>query len=251
MEVADARTHAVLHYIDLLTQRGYQPALDEVAKYESNLERTSAQVLMRNLAELFYQTALDYVQKVGWIEVLDNETRLVELTALGKSVLDHLNEQEQILEPASVVVLDDSDPLSYARFVKEIATYDTCMLADPYFRFDSLPDIVQHTHCTRILTSKRLKPEEISALSVALRDLDNSGEIEIRICKQEEFHDRFILPNSGSISFIGTSANSIGRKFSLIGKIKEPVAELIRAKYEQLWREATCLSSSSRPEERT
>jgi len=146
-------------------------------------------------------------------------------------------------EPQHVVVLSDKSPLSYARFVMEIARYDDCMLADPFFQVDNLPDILEYTNCTRILTrdSQKSQKERIAGLSVALKNINPQRGLQIRVSRHREFHDRYIITPSGPILAIGTSVNGVGTHFSVLVEIDEPVASLIRDRYREFWDQAEVL----------
>jgi hypothetical protein len=261
MKIADEISHRALDYISALSQQGYKVTVGELNAYIENPERRSQLGIVFTAAimgKLFeYEPLADHLQRIRWIKRLTvkkgtlSDTDKVELTKLGTAVLKALKQQEFVAEPSPVIILKADDFLSYSRVISEISKYDECLLADPWFRVDNLPDLIDYTSCSRILTSENIGKSGKLALAVALKKITKK-KFEIRVSNSKEFHDRFIVPKSGAVIFVGISINSVNRRFSVIGEISEPAAEEIRKAYEKFWADATSLkqkeaSESQRP----
>lgn len=247
MNITDEIGHRALSY---LNQQGYKVSVGELNAYIENPIRRSrwsisfTEAFKKSLFEL--ESMVDHFLRIRWIKrtVLKkgspSDADKVELTKLGSAVLKSLNQQELMAEPSLVIVLKAEDFLSYSRVISKISEYNECLLADPYFRIDNLPDLIDHTSCDRILTSERIQKRDKVALTVALKKITKK-KIEIRVSNAKDFHDRFIIPQSGPVIFVGTSINSINQKFSVIGEISDPAAEEIRKAYEKFWDTAKSL----------
>jgi hypothetical protein len=231
MNIADERVHRVLSYMAKLEKRGYPPNSGDIQRYASNPYRASDLKIMRHLSELGKQPVVNYLEEMRWIEGEDDNATGVRLSSLGRAVLKALDEEQEKAKPPEMVVLDDRSPLSYARLIREVSRLGECMIADPYFRLESLQDVVAHTACTRLLTSKQIGDEEL--------DGDLSAEanrmVDARVSSDREFHDRFAIPLAGPVLFVGVSFGGIRKNFSIMGKINEPIASMIREKYEAFW----------------
>jgi len=250
MNITDEIGHRALSYISALNQQGYKVSVGELNAYIENPMRRSQWSI--SFTEAFKkilfepESVVDHFLRIGWIKrtVLKkgspSNADKVELTKLGSAVLKLLNQQELIAEPSAVIVLKADDFLSYSRVISKISEYNECLLADPYFRIDNLPDLINHTSCNRILTSELIQKRDKVALTIALKEVAEK-KIEIRVSNAKDFHDRFIIPQLGPVIFVGTSINSINQKFSVIGEISDPVAGEIRKAYEKFWVEAISL----------
>lgn len=247
MNIADEIGHRTLNYISALNHQGYKVSVGELNAYIESPTRRSR--LSINFTEAFKKSLLglesvvDHFQRIGWIKRtalkkgIPSDADKVELTKLGSAVLKSLKKQELTAEPSPVIVLKAEDFLSYSRVISKISEFNEGLLADPYFRIDNLPDLIDHTSCDRILTSERIQKRDKVALTVALKEVTKK-KIEIRVSNAKDFHDRFIIPQSGPVIFVGTSINSINQKFSVIGEISEPAAGEIRKAYEKFWDDA-------------
>jgi len=250
MKITDETSHKALAYISVLSQQGYKLTVGELHAYIENLSRKllieDTPIERFKITLLKKESIVDFFHRLKWIKRKmikrnspSNKDK-IELTKLGLAVLKSLNQQELTAEPSPVIVLKADDFLSYSRVISEISKYDNCFLADPYFRLDNLADIIDHTSCSRILTSEKIGQNEKNALAVALKKITKK-KVEIRVSDAKEFHDRFIIPQTGPVVFLGTSINSVGQKFSVIGEISEPIIREIRMVYEKFWDEAECL----------
>jgi len=243
MNIADELVHRVLSYIAELEKHSYSPTFEDIERYASNPYRSSELNIIRHFSEIGKQSVVQYLEEMCWIEGEDESAVGVHLSSLGRTVLKALNDEQEKTKPPEMVVLDDRNPLSYAGLIREISRLGECMLADPYLRLESLQDIVEHTSCTRLLTSKKIGDKEVDGLAIAVRDLNAKGNrvIDARVSSDKEFHDRFAIPLAGPILFVGVSLGGIGKSFSVMGKIDDPIASMIREKYEAFWASSNAL----------
>ena len=237
MNIADELVHRVLSYMAELEKHGYSPTSEDIKRYASNPYRSSDLNIIRHFSEIGKQSVVNYLEEMCWIEGEDENAIGVRLSFLGRTVLKALDEEQEKAKPPEMVVLDDGNPLSYARLIREISRLGECMIADPYFRLESLQDVVAHTPCTRLLTSKQIGDKELDGLAIAVRDLSAEGNrvVDARVSSDREFHDRFAIPLAGPVLFVGVSFGGIRKNFSIMGKINEPIASMIREKYEAFW----------------
>lgn len=243
MNIADERVHRVLSYMAKLEKHGYPPNSGDIQCYASNPYRASDLKIMRHFFELGKQPVVNYLEEMHWIEGEDDNATGVRLSSLGRAVLKALDEEQEEAKPPEMVVLDDRSPLSYARLIREVSRLGECMIADPYFRLESLQDVVAHTTCTRLLTSKQIGDKELDGLAIAVRDLSAEGNrmVDARVSSDREFHDRFAIPLAGPVLFVGVSLGGIRKNFSIMGKIDDPIASMIRKKYEAFWASSNLL----------
>jgi len=59
--------------------------------------------------------------------------------------------------------------------------------------------------------------------------------VDARVSSDREFHDRFAISLAGPVLFVAVSFGGIRKNFSIMGKINEPIASMIREKYEAFW----------------
>jgi hypothetical protein len=53
-----------------------------------------------------------------------------------------------------------------------------------------------------------------------------------------DVHDRFVVPESGSVDQMGTSLSGLGKKLTVTAPIATPAADSIRSEVERAWGEA-------------
>lgn len=159
------------------------------------------------------------------------------LSALGWTVLIVLNEEQEEAKPPEMVALDDKSPLSYARLIRDVSRLGECMIADPYFRLESLQDVVANAACTRLLTSKQIGDAELDGLTMALKNLSAEANriVDARVSSDKEFHDRFAIPLAGPVLFVGVSFGGIRKNFCIKGKINKTITSMIKNKCEAFW----------------
>ena len=249
-ELIDAIGRRALSYVVQLADQGYALTKEQFQVYATHPERKHGSAIpkgllkdisasgdmLKKLAGAFEyapgETVLDWFARLEWVRV---EGSLVRATALGRAVLAAAAKSESEIEPPTQISLSPSDELAYPRILGLIARAGPSSLVDGFFKPDNLRDIIQHTRVGRIL----VRPDEVLAatLAAAVKQLNPARELEIRA--SEAFHDRFIIPDAGRISLIGTSLSGVGKRFSLSVEIDEDeAARAVRTAFEGAWSQA-------------
>ncbi|MEU8747585.1 hypothetical protein AB0C39_28390 [Streptomyces parvulus] len=254
MEITTEAGHRLLAYISAATRRGATLIPAHLEAYaESPFRRVrhigSIQEMMTSFANFggrteYLETWTEYLSRVGWISIADNS---VKLTTLGHAILADLSAPkiETTSEDSSEVILDPADPFAYVKVIGTLADIGEGLLVDPYFRFDQLETVVEHTQIKRILTSKKIGAPAISQLALALAVFDESQRPEVRVAS--ELHDRFAISTGEKVIAIGTSLNSVGRNLSIIVPLASVAGSAIRSSHEELWDKAKVLAPKSAP----
>ncbi|MFI2318022.1 hypothetical protein [Streptomyces sp. CB00072] len=187
----------------------------------------------------YLETWTEYLSRVGWISISDKS---VKLTTLGHAILADLSAPkiETASDDTSEVILDPSDPFAYVKIIGALADIGEGLLVDPYFRFDQLQTVVEHTQIKRILTSKKIGAPAISQLALALAVFEEADRPEVRVAT--ELHDRFAISAGEKVIAIGTSLNSVGRNLSIVVPLASIAGSAIRGSHEDLWAKAQVLA---------
>lgn len=190
------------------------------------------------------ETWTQYLERVGWIKT---DGSPVKLTPLGHAILADLSapKLEASDEDSPEVILGPSDPFAYVRVIGALSDVGEGLLVDPYFRFDQLETVVEHTQIRRILTSKKIGASATSQLELALAVFDESQRPEVRVAN--ELHDRFAISEGDRVIAIGTSLNSVGKNLSVVVPLASVAARAIRQSNEVLWVKATALQPKKPP----
>ncbi|MFE7980814.1 hypothetical protein ACFUZA_01315 [Streptomyces cellulosae] len=248
MEIATEGGHRLLAYISAATRRGAILSPDNLEAYAKSpfrrMRRTSSfQDFVATLGNLTgksepLETWTQYLERVGWIKVASES---VKLTPLGHAILADLSAPKLDVtnEDASEVILDPSDPFAYVRVIGALSDIGEGLLVDPYFRFDQLETVVEHTQIRRILTSKKIGAPAISQLALALAVYDEPQRPEVRVAN--ELHDRFAISEGDKVIAIGTSLNSVGKNLSIVVPLASIAGNAIRRSHEDLWSSASVL----------
>jgi hypothetical protein len=249
LEVANAVAHRLLAYLAALCDQGDAPTVQELDAYAEEDEPTLAPEWYLDdrggePPEAWTWPWAFYLQARGWATVDEGpiEEREVRITKLGRSLLQHLDEQGRTGQVQAVEVLAQG-PLSYGRVIGRIAQHDRPMLVDAYFDVDSVAEVVLHTSVSRILLGE--KPGKrgrarVAAVIAAMTRFDlNDRPLELRAC--DDLHDRFVVPTEGPLEAIGTSLNSAHRHLTTYVIIEGAEASLLRDHLEALWSSARIL----------
>jgi hypothetical protein len=246
MEIANEDGHRLLAYISAATRRGATLSPDNLEAYARSPFRR-----MRNTTSPFQnffenltgkseplETWTQYLERVGWVKVVSDS---VKLSPLGHAILADLSAPKLDVanEDASEVILDPSDPFAYVRVIGALSDVGEGLLVDPYFRFDQLETVVEHTQMRRILTSKKIGAPAISQLALALAVYDEPQRPEVRVAN--ELHDRFAISEGDKVIAIGTSLNSVGKNLSIVVPLASIAGNAIRRSHEDLWASASVL----------
>ncbi|MET8897256.1 hypothetical protein [Streptomyces albogriseolus] len=254
MEITTEAGHRLLAYISAATRRGATLTPEYLEAYAKSpfrrvQRRGSIVEMMDSFANFggrteYLETWTEYLSRVGWISVSDNS---VKLTTLGHAILADLSAPkiETASDDSSEVILDPSDPFAYVKVIGALADIGEGLLVDPYFRFDQLQTVVEHTEIKRILTSKKIGAPAISQLALALAVFDESQRPEVRVAS--ELHDRFAISTGEKVIAIGTSLNSVGRNLSIVVPLASVAGSAIRSSHEELWVKSQVLAPKIPP----
>jgi hypothetical protein len=242
VKIVSEIAHRALTYVALTKRQGYKVSERQLEAFVRSPDRVGASYDIAGLTAAFDITRMLRVKKIpgetlaNWLVRLDwlaIEDGKVELTRLGEAILRAADEQDVETELPLRIVLDPTDPLSYAKVIGRIAEMGSALLVDPYFGLDQLLVVLQGTSVTRVLVGPKTN---IGALATATASLVLPREFIIRVSPQ--VHDRFVIPPAGGVDALGTSLNGVGRKFTVMTSLQGPVADTIRAKHEELWEAA-------------
>lgn len=262
MRLADRRCHLVLNYIAAMQQQGVVLSAGDVKAYAARAERKPRggwrdlqASWIQNVEGRVREGPLLWLYRVRWVDLhgptdqIEDEDR-VTITEIGKAALRALDESAAEQVPASsTVVLDADDPTALAKVIEQIMGMGSTALIDRYFGHDVFLAAAQRTKIERILTGPR--PEKrIAGIQQALADVAVDRRFEVRVDGDDRWHDRFIIPDSGSIWALGTSMNGVGARLSVMTEIKGPPAEAIRRDFENAWTSGRRLEPNPLVEER-
>jgi hypothetical protein len=249
MEITSEEAHKLLFYVNAVTRRGHRITVSEFEAYAKAPSRKSRVVNspLQGFATLSArlggqripnETWLEYLSRLQWVSL---EGDRVKLTGLGKAVLDELSSPsvDSGSEEATEVLLDPSDPHAYVKVIGVLGELGDGMLVDPYFRYDQLEMIVEHTQIRRILTSRKTGNTALSQLQFALAVIGEDQRPEMRVA--DTLHDRFAIGDNSSVVAIGTSLNSVGRNHSVVVPLSATAGKAVASVYEDLWSQANKL----------
>ena len=256
VDLAARDVHRSLGYLAALDAQGHRPTPTELDAYASQPDRRPAvheNILFSNLAStvqrLFAMREVEpeesmtaHFTRLCWASV---DGGLLRVTALGRAVYRAL--EQQSLEPDSVfdVILEATDSTAFARVVGRIADAGSALLVEPYFRLDVLMPITEFTGVTRVLASERTDKASRDVLGLAIEKLVLDRPFQVRIASRE-VHDRYVIPDSGPVQFIGASLNGLGQVATAMGVLNDG-SEEIRCLYESIWDASEVLATAQRP----
>jgi hypothetical protein len=177
---------------------------------------------------------LDFMVRVRWMTLSAGE---VDITPLGRAVLRESNTPLPASDTGSTVevVIDPNDPFAYAQLMSKITSLDSCMVIDPYLDVDQLLTLANYNTVTRVLTGTS-KLKQIAPVFAQMAE--KVPHLALRSLKQNELHDRFIIPEQGSAYMLGSSLNSITKRFGVATTLEPSSSKLISKHYDTLWGKA-------------
>lgn len=252
MDVANATVHRLLAYLAALSGQGVAPTVHELDAYAEEDAPTLAPEWYLDERggeppEAWTWPWAYYLQARGWATVHEgpSDENAVHVTRLGRSLLQHLEEQGRAGQVQAVEVLAKG-PLSYGRVIGRVAQHDCPMLVDAYFDVDSVAEVVLHTSVSRVLLAEKPGKREkarVAAVIAALSRFDlNDRPLELRA--SDDLHDRFVVPSEGPLEAVGTSLNSAHRHLTTYVTIEGAEASVLRDHLEGLWASARKLFPS-------
>jgi hypothetical protein len=252
MKLADSTAHRALAYVAAVSKHGYALSVEEFDAYMLQPLRRGGQSALASALSKIQVTmlgavtpdeeVLDWLERLGWLHAFDRVT----ITPLGRAVLASLEDEQQAEELPTEIVLDRDDELSYARVIGAIAESGPCALVDRYFGLESLLDIILRTRVERLLVgTDPSSAGRVAAVAQAVTNLTIDRPFEVRASAR--FHDRFVIPTSGPVRFLGTSLGGVGKRLAISGVISDDTADAIRQTFESAWSDANPIATAAKP----
>jgi hypothetical protein len=253
MEIIGDTAHRMLAYVEAVNRQGYHLTVKEFEAYASgwepsvttvgtgsefgytlaNIQRVAAFALYGD-ARRETESMIDYLCRLMW---LSRRAGRVEITPLGKAVLREANTPVPDSDAGSTVevILDPTNPFAYAQLMAKISELEGCLIVDPYLDQEQLLVIATIQNVTRVLTGNKGLKAKGPVFGLLL---DAAPHLEIRTLEQGKLHDRYALPESGSAHVLGSSLNSIARRFGVVTTLEPDSSKLIIDHYNELWSES-------------
>lgn len=255
--LTDEETARALSYLDALDRENFAPTRADIEAYVDNPVRSKGSLrlsgtfeamnilawTLSNLSVSSPPTAMtDYLLALRWVELRGSGGQNVGLTPLGRAVARSVArtavEHDEVIE---TLLLAD-DPMALARVIQRISATGPGMLVDPYFRFDQLLRVFQHSSITRVLTSEHLSKSDRDALVVGVQALQGRA-MEVRM-GDKTLHDRHLIGDDGKVVALGSSMSSAGKRTSIITEVRDG-SSAIADFYNDAWKNAEVLGCTS------
>lgn len=263
MEIMNEDAHRLLTYVEAARRQGHALTEDEFQAYANGWEQmivfsagdpllTSSYETYRRLMDATSpasqrrrETIIEFLYRVRW---LDKSGGGIDITPLGKAILREANAPLPDSATASTleVVINPTDPFAYAQLIMKIAGLGDCLVVDPYLDSQQLITLARVQNVSRILTSDYGLKDKSSEFGVLL---DAAPHLSLRTLGGKKLHDRLLIPNYGSVYALGSSLNSIARRFGVVTTLEESSSDLIRRHYDNLWSEGLILERNAVSEE--
>lgn len=252
MEIVGEAAHRLLAYVEAVQRQGHALTLDEFNAYDYGHERLikvsgnsrlakSIQLLQNSVSEAMWgeghrdvESTIEYLTRLRW---LSTEAGIVTITSLGKAVLREANSPLPDSDVGSTleVVIDPNNPFAYAQLMSKVSGFEACMIVDPYLDLDQLTTLMSFQSVTKILTSNKHARKNKPVFSLVLADAPH---LEVRMAQEKLLHDRLVIPSEGKAMVLGSSLNSITRRFGVATSLEESTSRLIRSNYGAIWEAA-------------
>jgi hypothetical protein len=177
------------------------------------------------------ETMTAYLLRLGWIK---QDVNVFTPTNLGLAILREANSPLPNSDVGSTleIVIDPSNPFAYAQLMAKITSLGDCLIVDPYLDEQQLLTLAGFTNVTRILTGDKNRKANGPVFGLVLQAAPH---LEVRTVKQGELHDRFAIPAHGSVYVLGSSLNSIAKRFGVVTTLEESSSRLISDNYKTTW----------------
>lgn len=256
MEIIGESAHRMLAYVEAVRRQGHGLTEAEFEAYADGWDQrfmvqakgmsyteamSRGQRMMNRLIDgsgsRVWEPMLHYLCRVKWLSLQSGQ---VDITALGKSVLREANAPlpDSNVSSTLEVIIDPENPFAYAQLMARIGSFDECMVVDPYLDQDQLLTLATFASVTRILTSNYDSKKKAPAFGVVLAS-ESAAHLQLRTVEPKLLHDRIVIPSEGSALMLGSSLNSIARRFGVATPLEESSSRLILAKYNAIWEDAT------------
>jgi hypothetical protein len=259
MEIIGEKAHRALAYVEAVNRQGYSLTKDEFTAYAKGWEQevtlsggiselASTYITLTRQASLtlgggrrVLEPMLDYLCRLRWVVTTDGR---VGITALGKAVLREANSPLPASDVGSTleVVIDPENPFAYAQLMSRIASFEECLVVDPYLDQDQLLTLATFPTVTRILTSNKNSKSKKPVFGIVL---GSAPHLEVRMAEEKLLHDRIVIPSDGNALMLGSSLNAITRRFGVATPLEETSSRLIREEYNKIWAAANVVERAS------
>lgn len=258
MQIADMTCHRVLAYVAAIQSQGYTLTVEQVEAYGARASRRPSSLgerlvpVTNPLTRKMRETPLVWLYRLQWLDIAGPSKNIedsdkVTATPLGQAALIHLDQVAALgdVAPSSTIVLDKGDPIALAKVVGRVAELGPGALVDRFFREEAFLAIVQRTAITRVLMGPT--QSRVAAIEQALADYRTDRPFEVRVDDNDEYHDRYLIPDDGPIWALGTSVSGVGDRHSAMVEIKDQsVVRTLRSNFERVWKDARVLNPSDR-----
>lgn len=244
MEIVGESAHRVLTYIEAMNRQGCPLTRAQVDAYAEGWNpirtitgmsafRLSLEDLNSMDADTVTETMAAYLLRLGWVKL--DDVHFITPTRLGLAVLREANSPKPASDAESTleVVIDPSNPFAYAQLMAKITSLGVCLIVDPYLDEQQLLTLAGFPNVTRILTGDKNLKAKGPVFGLVLQAAPH---LEVRSVKQGELHDRFAIPAQGSVYMLGSSLNSIAKRFGVATTLEESSSRLISDNYETTWK---------------
>lgn len=243
MEIVGDSAHRVLAYIEAMNRQGSPLTRGQVDAYAEGWAQirtvTGASAFRLFLEDpdsmeqdTVTETMTAFLLRLGWIK---KDLNVFSPTRLGLAVLREANSPQPNSDAGSTleVLIDPSNPFAYAQLMAKITSLGDCLVVDPYLDEQQLLTLAGFPNVTRILTGDKNLKAKGPVFGLVLQAAPH---LEVRTVKQGELHDRFAIPAHGSVYMLGSSLNSIAKRFGVVTTLEEGSSRLISDNYESIWR---------------
>lgn len=260
MEIIGEEAHRLLAYAEAVTRQGHRLTVKEFEAYASGWDQKvsfvgggsdfaaaisgvarAASLAMWGDGRREVESMTSYMCRLMWLTKRGGE---IAITPLGKALLREANSP---LPPSDVgstleVVIDPENPFAYAQLVARISGFNDCLIVDPYLDLEQLMTLSTVPSVTRILTGNKDSKNKSPVFAVAL---GAAPHLELRMADQKLLHDRIVVPSEGSALMLGSSLNSITRRFGVATPLEETSTRLIRVEYDKIWAAAKVVQKAT------
>lgn len=120
---------------------------------------------------------------------------------------------------------------------------DDALLADAYFKHESLWWLINNTAIRRVLVKEHKSgssKKDLQELRLTLGNLNPVRPVEVR-STTGGLHDRCVIPRAGNVTVLGTSIRQVGTTLTVATEVQEEPSNAYRELYEKLWDTGTVL----------
>lgn len=234
MEIAEARVHRLLTYIDAAERQGSPVTREQALAFADVTAAHTGMVAKWLFLEDAQVGPLTWLAKTEWV-LRGRDDRLV-LSDLGRAMLRELDARQRraVLEPPRAFVLKAGDPFALSELIAEIGELGPAALLDPYLDVPSLRSVVEGAPDVRRILTGAKPDKRVRALRHAAHAAPN---IAIRV-GGDGLHERAVVPDGGGYWTLSNSINGIGRTMATMVLLPDSVTPTAREGFEGLWSSA-------------